>query len=107
LPATAAAQAVGLINPEHVKVLRDTMKKLPRLMDTVTRQQIEVDLVRKAVGVGPTELKKAADRTLFLLDQDGPVPDDTERARERGLQTGPQGNDGMRPFTGNMTPEAW
>ncbi|MGD9621478.1 MAG: 13E12 repeat family protein [Mycolicibacterium sp.] len=107
LPATAAAQAVGLINPEHVKVLRDAMTNLPGFVDTVTRDQIEVDLVRKAVGVGPKELKKAADRTLFLLDQDGPVPDDTERARKRGLHTGPQGRDGMRPVTGNLTPEAW
>ncbi|GJF18270.1 HNH endonuclease [Mycolicibacterium cyprinidarum] len=107
LPATAAAQAVGLINAEHVKVLRDAMKNLPGFVDTTTREQIEVDLVRKAVGVGPKALKKAADRVLFLLDQDGPVPDDTERARRRGLQTRPQGRDGMRPFAGNMTPEAW
>ena len=107
LPATAAAQALGLINSEHVKVLREAMKKLPGFVDTVTREQIEVNLVRKAVGVGPTELKKAADRTLFLLDQDGPVPDDTERGRKRGLHVGPQGHDGMRPVTGNMTPEAW
>lgn len=107
LPATAAAQAVGLINPEHVKVLRDAMKKLPGFVDTATRAQIEVDLVRTAVGDGPAELKKAADRTLFLLDQDGPVPDDNERARKRGLHTGPQSHDGMRSFTGNMTPEAW
>lgn len=107
LPATAAAQAVGLINPEHVKVLRDAMKNLPGFVDTITREQIEVDLVRQAVGVGPKELKKAADRMLFLLDQDGPVPDDTERARRRGLHIGPQGRDGMRPITGNLTPEAW
>ena len=50
--------------------------------------------MRLAVGVGPTELKKAADKVLFLLDQDGPEPDDTERARKRGLHFGPQGRDG-------------
>ncbi len=44
---------------------------------------------------------------LFLLDQDGPEPDDTERARKRGLHCGPQGRDGMVPVKGHLTPEAW
>ena len=57
--------------------------------------------------MGPKELKDKADRTLFLLDQDGPEPDDTERARRRGVSKGPQGSDKMTPFKGNLTPEAW
>ncbi len=85
LAATAAAQAAGLINGEHVDKIRDTMGRIPGFVDTPTREQIETDLVRLAVGVGPTELKKAADKVLFLLDQDGPEPDDAERARKRGL----------------------
>ena len=85
LAATATAQAAGLINGEHVDKIRDAMDRIPGFVDTPTREQIETDLVRLAVGVGPTELKKAADRVLFLLDQDGPEPDDTERARKRGL----------------------
>ena len=84
LAATAAAQAAGLINSEHVDKIRDTMARIPGFVDTPTREQIETDLVRLAVGVGPTELKKAADKVLFLLDQDGPEPDDTERAQKTG-----------------------
>ena len=61
---------------------------------------------RTAIGVGPKELKDNADRTLFLLDQDGPEPDDTERARRRGVTKGPQGSDKMTPFRGNLSPEA-
>ena len=89
LAATAAAQAAGVINGEHVDKIRDAMARLPGFVDTATREQIETDLVRIAAGVGPTELKKAADRMLFLLDQDGPEPDDTERARKRGLHFSP------------------
>ena len=63
--------------------------------------------MRSAIGVGPKELKDNAERILFLLDQDGPEPDDAERARRRGLSKGPQGPDKMTPFKGNMTPEAW
>ncbi len=106
-PAVAAAQAGGLINAEHVKVLRDTLKALPGWVDTTTREQIEIDLVRVAVRVGPKELKDTAALRLFLLDQDGPEPDDTERARSRGLSKGPQRRTGNIPIRGELTPEAW
>ena len=86
LAATAAAQGAGQINSEHVEKIRDAMDRIPGFVDAATREQIETDLVRIAAGVGPTELKKAADTMLFLLDQDGPEPDDTERAAE-GLCT--------------------
>jgi hypothetical protein len=106
LPATALAQAYGSINREHVKVVREAMDRVPPAVDSLTRAQIEVDLVRTATGVGPKELKDNAERILFLLDQDGPEPDDTERARRRGVSMGPQGHDKMRPFRGNLSPEA-
>lgn len=78
LAAVAAAQACGLINADHVKVLRDAVDRLPGFVDTTTRTQFEVDLVRVATGVGPKELKETAELRLFLLDQDGPEPDDDE-----------------------------
>ncbi|OBA96595.1 hypothetical protein A5665_28470 [Mycolicibacterium fortuitum] len=106
LPVVAAAQAAGLLNGEHVKVLRDAVHRLPGFVDAATAEQFEADLVRVAVGVGPKELKDTAELRLFLLDQDGPEPDDTERARKRGLSTGTQGRDAMTPLTANLTPEA-
>ncbi|MBP1817062.1 HNH endonuclease [Mycobacterium sp. OAE908] len=107
LPCTALAQGCGSINREHVKVVREAMDRLPAGVDSLTRAQIEVDLVRTAIGVGPKELKDNAERILFLLDQDGPQPDDTERARRRGVTKGPQGSDKMTPLTGTLTPQAW
>lgn len=107
LPATAAAGAHGVINGEHVQVIRDAMAAIPAGVDIVTRGQIEVDLVRAAIGVGPKQLKDTAERTIFLLDQDGPEPDETEHARRRGVSKRPQQPDGMIAITGNLTPEAW
>ncbi|BBY78377.1 HNH endonuclease [Mycolicibacterium parafortuitum] len=107
LPATAIAQSRGLINPEHVEVIRKSAAKLPSWVDSTTREQFEVDLVRTAVGVGPKELKDAAELILFLLDQDGPEPDDTERARQRGVTKHKQRADGMVDVTATLTPEAW
>lgn len=107
LAATAAARAHGLITGEHVDVIRKSVDKLPGFVDVATREQFEIDLVRTAVGVGPKELKDVADLTLFLLDQDGPVPDDAERARKRGVSRGRQGRDAMTTLIGELTPEAW
>ncbi|MET4432306.1 HNH endonuclease signature motif containing protein [Mycolicibacterium sp. 624] len=107
LPATALAGAHGSITSEHVQVIRDAMAAIPPAVDPLTRGQIEVDLVRTATGVGPKQLKDNAERTIFLLDQDGPEPDDTERTRRRGLSVGPQQSDGMTAIRGNLTPEAW
>jgi hypothetical protein len=107
LEATAAAAAHGSINGEHVEVIRKAMAKVPGWVDAATRVQIEVDLVRTALGAGPKELHDCADLRLFLLDQDGPEPDERERARRRGLSKGKQGTDAMTPVRGQLTPEAW
>lgn len=107
LPATAKGQALGLLNDEHVEVIRKAMARMPGFVDPITRGQIEVDLVRTATSVGPKELKDSADLTLFLLDQDGPPPDETERDRKRGMSKGKQRHDGMTPISANLTPEAW
>ncbi|HET7667864.1 MAG TPA: 13E12 repeat family protein [Mycobacterium sp.] len=106
LPYTAVAQAQGVINREHVKVIREAMNGIPSAIDATTRAQIESDLVRTAIGVGPKPLKDTADRTLFLLDQDGPEPNDTERARRRGVTMAPQQRGGNSQLNGNLTPEA-
>ncbi|QNJ91622.1 DUF222 domain-containing protein [Mycolicibacterium fluoranthenivorans] len=106
LAAVAAAQAAGLINGGHVDVLRDVIDRLPGFVDATTREQFEMDLVRIAAGVGPKELKDTAELRLFLLDQDGPLPDDAERERKRGVVFGKQGRDAMRSVTGDLTPEA-
>ena len=84
LPCTAAAQAAGLINGEHVEAIRKAIDKLPGFLDARTRDQIEADLAGKATGIGPKQLKDAADRLVFLLDQDGPEPDDAERPHAWG-----------------------
>ena len=106
LPVVAAAQGAGLITADHVRVLRDAVAHLPGFVDQVTREQFEADLVRVAVGVGPKELKDTAALRLFLLDQDGPEPDDTERARTRGVTMSRQGRDAMTALTANLDPEA-
>ncbi|MBX7448728.1 HNH endonuclease [Mycolicibacterium sp. 3033] len=106
LPATAAAQAQGCITPEHVEVIRKAVKKLPGFVDAATAEQFEAEVVRIARGAGPKATDDAAELELFLLDQDGPEPDDTERVRKRGLSKSRQGRDGMTAWRADLTPEA-
>ena len=60
--------------------------------------------MRVAAGVGPKELRETAELRLFLLDQDGPEPDDAERARKRHFTTTAQGRDAMTAASANFTP---
>jgi hypothetical protein len=106
LPLTAQAQADGRIGAEHVRIIRRFFDQLPSWVDLPTREQAEATLVRAATGLDPDLVRKAADRVATLIDQDGPLPDDTERARRRGLWIGRQGADGMTPIRGNLDPQA-
>ena len=54
----------------------------------------------------PEELAAATDTLLYLLDQDGPPPDERERARKRGFTVGKQGADGLSKVDGWLDPTA-
>ena len=81
LPNTAEAQAAGTINAEHVKVIRSFFRGLPDTVDVETRAEAaEAQLARIATGLGPTQLRQAADRLAYLLNQDGVAPTDGDHA---------------------------
>ena len=89
LAEVAEAQARGRIGAEHVAVLRTFFTTLPGWVDLTTREQAEATLTSIARRCGPEDVGKAADRLMALIDQDGPEPDDAERARKRGITIGP------------------
>ncbi|OBG87026.1 hypothetical protein A5699_20170 [Mycobacterium sp. E802] len=106
LPATAAAQAGGLINAEHVKIIRKFFAKPPIPLDVVTHAQIDADLAGIAGTNSPETLKQCAERIAFLLNQDGNEPTDDTPAPRGEIVIGPQGADGMSEIRGRLTPEA-
>lgn len=105
LAETAAAQVRGDIGFEHVKVIRRFFKELPHFVDHDTREAAEQQLAELACGLGPDQLRKAADRLATTLDQDGPAPTDADRARRRNFTEGKQQPDGMTPVAGSFDPE--
>ncbi|HET7665546.1 MAG TPA: DUF222 domain-containing protein, partial [Mycobacterium sp.] len=54
----------------------------------------------------PTPFRAAAERLALLLNQDGELPDDSDRARRRYLRIDKQGVDGMSRLHGLLDPQA-
>ena len=106
LAKVAAAQAAGLIGQDHVEIIRKFFAKLPGWVDPTTREQAEDNLVRVAEGFNPDALRKAAAKLMAYLDQDGPMPNDAERARRRHITIGRQAPDGMSKISGLLDPQA-
>jgi Domain of unknown function (DUF222) len=106
LPNVAAAQARGEIGAEHVRVIEKFFDDLPSRIDSPTRELAEADLARIATGLGPTQFRAAADRLALLLNQDGELPDEADRARRRYVTIDKQDVDGMSRMHGLLDPEA-
>jgi hypothetical protein len=105
LTCTAAAQRRGDIGFDHVKTIRRFFRRLPHFVDHETREAAEAQLADLACGLGPEELRKAADRLAVLLDQDGTLSEADRRTRS-WINLGPQQSDGTRSLRGRLTPEA-
>jgi len=106
LPETAAAQARGDINAEHVAIIRKCLKDAAPYIDASARDAIDLNLSRKAARNTPGALREAAEKLVYLLNQDGDPPDDEHRARRREVKLGRQDADGLTPFSGRLDPEA-
>jgi hypothetical protein len=104
LPRTAAAQWRGDISAEHVKIIRRFFKKLPGFVDYATRKAAEAQLAELACGLGPEDLRVAADHLALLLDQDG-VLSDADLAKRSYLTKGKQQADGTTESRGRADPE--
>ncbi|MBP2450945.1 HNH endonuclease signature motif containing protein [Mycolicibacterium lutetiense] len=103
LPACSDALGSGKINTEHITIIGDTLGKAEKYVNTAELAQIESDLVAAATRDTPETLKAAADKLLYLLNQDGDSPD--VAAHLRGLRIGKQDADGLVHVQGWLDPE--
>ncbi|OWM12245.1 hypothetical protein B7435_00970 [Mycolicibacterium peregrinum] len=104
LPACAEALRSGSINTEHITIIRHTLAEAEKYVGPAELAQIESDLVSAATRDTPETLKAAADKLLYLLNQDGAGPD--VAAHLRGLRIGKQDADGLVHVEGWLDPEA-
>lgn len=106
LPNTAASQARGQLGGEHVCVIERFFDHLPVAVDASTRTAAEATLADLGTRLGPAQLRQAADRLGYLLDQDGTRPTDVDQARRRSLIIGRQQADGLSEVSGWLDPQA-
>jgi hypothetical protein len=104
--ATAAAQAHGLLDAEHVAVIVKFHHGLPSWVDVGTRAEADRHLARIGSGLGPEELAAAAAMLVTMIDPDGAEPSERERARKCGIVIGKQRPDGTATISGVFSPEA-
>ncbi|GAB08244.1 hypothetical protein GOARA_006_00030 [Gordonia araii NBRC 100433] len=104
LPATAGAVAAGDIGHQHVAVIMGVMRGLPHSLPTDVRETAEADLAGMAATLAPTELKRAGQRLIELLDPDGRLSDEVDRQRNRSLWLGHQDRRTMTEVAGRLTP---
>jgi len=105
LPTAAAAQKQGEIGFEHLRIIEKFFDDLPDRIDYETREAAEAHLAEMACELGPTQFRAAADRLALLLNQDGDLPDDADRARRRYLTIEKQDVDGTSRVHGRLDPE--
>jgi Domain of unknown function (DUF222) len=97
LPETAAAARHGLIGSEHVRIIRDTVGKLPDTATDAERARFDLELTGVAVAERPEVLRRDAALLLAEYDATHDDPGTRERSRRarREFVLGPQDADGM------------
>src|SRR5271166_4154866 len=105
---TAAAAKAGLIGAEAVRIIRDTVAKLPDNAAGGDLEFFDVELAAVAVAHRPEVLRREAAKLLAGYDavRSDPVTRERARAARRGLRLGPQDADGMSRGSFWLDPEA-
>ncbi len=98
LPCTALAQAHGLINREHVKVVREAMERIPPAIDALTRDQIEADLCAPRSGLGPRNSRTTPTGPCSYSIRTDPNPTTPNARGAAGFEgtTGPRQDDSVQ-----------
>jgi hypothetical protein len=105
LPATAAAWAAGVLDPEHLRTIQKFLRELPDHIAVGVAERSEALLAEKAALLRPDQLEVVADRLAITVNPDG-VFSDEDRARKRGFTwCGRQRSDGMSVGKLFATPE--
>ena len=58
-----------------MRIIERFFDQLPNAVDYQTRERAEAHLARIGSGLGPTQLRKAADRLMALVHPDGEFSD--------------------------------
>ena len=94
LPATAQAWRDGMLDGQHLRVIRTFVRDLPESIPVDTVEKAERFLARQALKLRPDQLEKVAHQCALRINPDGKFSD-ADRARQRGFAWCGQRPDGM------------
>lgn len=94
LPATAEQWRAGMLDLEHLRVIKTFVRDLPADIPAPIVEDAEAFLAQQATELRPDQLETAAQRIAVDLNPDGKFTD-ADRARKRSFTWGRQGPDGM------------
>ncbi|MDP9638459.1 hypothetical protein J2W18_003389 [Rhodococcus cercidiphylli] len=104
LPRTAAAVRAGLLDAQHVQMIREFFRHLPATVDPQTRDRAEQQLVGLASTRRPDDFAPLVAHLDSILDPDGDFDENEDedknakpkpRKRDAFFYLGEQGSDGM------------
>ncbi|WP_407727311.1 DUF222 domain-containing protein [Rhodococcoides fascians] len=104
LPHTAAAVRAGLLDAQHVQMIREFFRHLPSSVDPQTRDRAEQQLVGLASTRRPDDFAPLVAHLDSILDPDGDFDENEDedknakprpRKRDAFFYLGEQGSDGM------------
>ncbi|WP_080729178.1 DUF222 domain-containing protein, partial [Rhodococcoides fascians] len=104
LPRTAAAVRAGLLDAQHVQMIREFFRHLPSSVDPQTRDRAEQQLVGLASTRRPDDFAPLVAHLDSILDPDGDFDENEDedknakprpRKRDAFFYLGEQGSDGM------------
>ena len=84
LPATAAAWAAGVLDPEHLRTIQKFMRELPDHVGLGVAGDSEALLAEKAALLRPDQLEVLADRLAITVNPDGVFSDEDWDAASPG-----------------------
>lgn len=104
LPATATALRFGEISLAHARAIIDGIAKLPSSCGPEQRRQVDALLCSEAHALSPRQLRIAAERIRYHLDQDGALREEQHQIASRELHFG-LGHAGMTVLNGRLDRE--
>ena len=105
LPAVAAAQADGVLSPEHAKVITTVVEELPPVMEPEQVSAVKQRLVTEAARFDPSVLARIGRHLLERINPDGSEDRDAQHDRRRTASLTCR-RDGSGMLKAHLTPAA-
>jgi hypothetical protein len=105
LPLVRDALREGVLDPDHVDAIAETVKKIPAWAPGDTLEIVEKHLVETARAAHPSVVRAHGETLLARIDPDGDQPADEALAEPKNVFRYRRDQTGWMHFTGTIEPE--